>query len=108
MKKIVIICFISILIIFNVVQYVNCNSLKNEIVSLKNENTLIDSIKIENDVLEKNIKFLSDQTIKYEHKIDSLKKIKQRVVIKYKYVVSDNLTESVEILKDNLKCEKYY
>ena len=54
---------------------------------------------------------LSDlvKTTVYEHRIDSLKKVKQKIIVKYKtkYVVSENITESVKTLKENLKCETY-
>ena len=105
----ILIGLVSILIGFGIVVSIKCSKLEKENIKLKLENvTTIDSIKIENEILEKDIKTLSEQIIEYEYKLDSLKKLKQSVIIKYKYVISENLTEGVVILKDNLRCEKYY
>ena len=70
--------------------------------------SIIDSIKIENEILEKDIKLLEKQIISNENTIDSLNAIKQKVIIEYKYIVSKDLSEGVETLKNNLRCEKYY
>lgn len=70
------------------------------------QNTIVDSIKTENDNLSKTVKLLSDDLEYYKYKVDSLKAIKQRVVIKKEMVISNNITEGVKTLKQNLKCEK--
>ena len=72
------------------------------------QNDIVDSIRFENRSLKENVSILESQVVDYEHKIDSLKKIKQRVVIEYKYVISKDLIDGVETLKNNIKCEKYY
>ena len=109
LKNYILIGLFSILIGFGVILSIRCSKLEKENIKLKLENvTTIDSIKRENEILEKDIKTLSEQIIEYEYKLDSLKKLKQSVIIKYKYVISENLTEGVVILKDNLRCEKYY
>ena len=77
-----------------------------ELIGLQFPVYVIDSIKIENDLLNKEILLLSDDLDYYKFKVDSLKQIKQRVIIKTEYVVSENLTEGVKILKENLKWEK--
>lgn len=72
------------------------------------QNDIVDSIRFENRSLKENVSILESQVVDYEHKIDSLKKIKQKVVIEYKYVISKDLIDGVETLKNNIKCEKYY
>lgn len=98
---------ISILVVFGIIVSIKCSKLEKENIKLKTEQiTIIDSIKIENDLLNKEILLLSDDLDYYKFKVDSLKQIKQRVIIKTEYVVSENLTEGVKILKENLKWEK--
>lgn len=108
MKNYILIGLLSILIIFGIVMTVKCSKLERENIKLKTEqNTIIDSIKIENEILEKDIIHLSNQILICEHKIDSLKKVKQRVIVEYQYVISDNLEEGAKKLKENLKWERY-
>lgn len=98
---------ISILVVFGVIVSIKCSKLEKENIKLKIEQiTIIDSIKVENDLLNKEILLLSEDLDYYKFKVDSLKQIKQRVIIKTEYVVSENLTEGVKILKENLKWEK--
>lgn len=106
-KNYILIGLIFILIVFGFILSVKCSKLERENIKLRIENTTtVDSIKMENEILEKDIETLSEKIINYEYKIDSLKKIKQKVIIKYKYIVSENLTEGVETLKENLRCER--
>ena len=108
-KKYIIVGLVSILIIFGITLSIKCARLEKENIKLKMEqNDIVDSIRFENRSLKENVSILESQVVDYEHKIDSLKKIKQRVVIEYKYVISENLTDGVETLKNNIKCEKYY
>lgn len=109
MKNYIIIGLISILIVFGITISIKCASLEKENIKLKMEqNDIVDSIRFENRSLKENVSILESQVVDYEHKIDSLKKIKQRVVIEYKYVISKDLIDGVETLKNNIKCEKYY
>lgn len=104
MKNYILIGLLSILIVFGIVMTIKCSKLERENIKLKTEqNTIIDSIKIENEILEKDIIHLSNQLLICEHKIDSLKKVKQRVIVEYQYVISDNLEEGAKKLKENLK-----
>lgn len=104
MKNYIIIGLISILIVFGITISIKCANLEKENIKLKTEQiTIIDSIKVENDLLNKEILLLSNDLDYYKFKVDSLKQIKQRVIIKTEYVVSGNLTEGVKILKENLK-----
>ena len=108
MKNYILIGLLSILIVFGIVMTVKCSKLERENIKLKTEqNTIIDSIKIENEILEKDIIHLSNQILICEYKIDSLKKVKQRVIVEYQYVISDNLEEGAKKLKENLKWERY-
>ena len=111
MKTYVLIGLISILVVFGIVVSIRCSKLERENIKLRIENSaIIDSISLENKRLEKDIENFESQLIVCESQIDSLKKLKQRVIVeyKYKYVVSKNLTEGVEKLKENLKCERQY
>lgn len=109
MKNYIIIGLISILIVFGITISIKCASLEKENIKLKLEqNSIIDSIKMENEVLEKDIDLLKKEITSNENTIDSLKAIKQKVIVEYKYVVSKDLSEGVEILKNNIRCEKYY
>lgn len=109
-KNYILIGLISILIVFGIVVSIKCKNLEKENLQLKCDyTTVVDSIKMEKQILETRIGFLSEELIVCEHKIDSLKKLKQRVIVEYKtkYIVSENLTEGVKTLKENLRCEKY-
>ena len=109
MKNYIIIGLISILIVFGITISIKCARLEKENIKLKMEqNDIVDSIRFENRSLKENVSILESQVVDYEHKIDSLKKIKQKVVIEYKYVISKDLIDGVETLKNNIKCEKYY
>lgn len=106
-KEYLILTLVFILVIFGIIVSIKCSKLEKENIKLKTEQiTIIDSIKVENDLLNKEILLLSEDLDYYKFKVDSLKQIKQRVIIKTEYVVSENLTESVKILKENLKWEK--
>lgn len=108
MKNYILIGLLSILIVFGIVMTIKCSKLERENIKLKTEqSTIIDSIKIENEILEKDIIHLSNQILICEHKIDSLKKVKQRVIVEYQYIISDNLEEGAKKLKENLKWERY-
>lgn len=108
-KKYIIVGLVSILIIFGITLSIKCARLEKENIKLKMEqNDIVDSIRFENRSLKENVSILESQVVDYEHKIDSLKKIKQKVVIEYKYVISKDLIDGVETLKNNIKCEKYY
>lgn len=108
-KNYIIIGLISILIVFGIAVSIKCASLEKENIKLKLEQvSIIDSIKIENEILEKDIELLKKQITFNENTIDSLKMIKQKVIVEYKYIESKDLSEGVEILKNNLRCERYY
>ena len=89
-KKYIVIGLICILIIFGIGVSIKCSKLEKENIKLKTEQfSIIDSIKLENNLLNKEILSLSDDLDYYKFKVDSLKKIKQRVIIKTEYVVSE-------------------
>lgn len=103
-KKYIVIGLICILIIFGIGVSIKCSKLEKENIKLKTEQfSIIDSIKLENNLLNKEILSLSDDLNYYKFKVDSLKKIKQRVIIKTEYVVSEDITEGVKTLRENLQ-----
>lgn len=98
---------VVVLMVFGLMLSFKCARLENENVKMRLEQNIItDSIKTENDNLSKTVKLLSDDLEYYKYKVDSLKAIKQRVVIKKEIVISNNITGGVKTLKQNLKCEK--
>lgn len=108
-KNYIIVGLVSILIVFGITLSIKCAHLEKENIKLKMEqNDIVDSIRFENRSLKENVSILESQVVDYEHKIDSLKKIKQKVIVEYKYVISKDLIDGVETLKNNIKCEKYY
>lgn len=107
-KNYILIGLVLILIAFGITISIKCATLEKENAKLKVEhNNIVDSINVENKMLETNILLLEEELVKCAHEIDSLKKLKQKVVVKYKYVISNDLTEGVGKLKENLKCEVY-
>ena len=98
---------VSILVIFGIFMSIKCSKLERENIKLKTEqSSLIDSIKMENKLLKENINLLNYDLQQSKHKIDSLNKVKQTVIVKKEYIVSENLTEGVKTLKENLRWEK--
>ena len=108
MKKYLITGLISILIVFCIISTMRCSRLERENISLKIEQTTtIDSIKIENQILNKELLILCQDLEIYKHKVDSLNAVKQKVIVETRYIVSDDIVECIEQLKDNLKWERY-
>lgn len=106
-KRILVLGLILLLIIFGLIVSIKCSTLENRLLNLElQKETVIDSLKYENANLNKEIIILCDSLYYYENKIDSLKEVKQKVIVKYKYIESKNLTESVKELKNNLLWEK--
>ena len=110
-KNYIITGLVSVLIVFSLLVSMKCKNLERENLQLKTEHVdIIDSIKAEKQILEKEVQLLSDELMVYEHKLDSLKQLNQQVIVKYKtqYIVSKDLSDGVKTLKENLKCEKSY
>ena len=107
-KDYIILILVFVLIGFGIIVSIKCSKLEKEVLKLKMEQfSIVDSIKTENNLLNKEILLLSDDLEYYKFKVDSLKSVKQKVVVETKYVVSEDLIEGVQTLKDHLKCEKY-
>lgn len=97
----------SILVVFGILLSIKCSKLERENIKLKTEqNSLVDSIKMENKLLKENINLLNYDLQQSKHRIDSLNEVKQTIIVKKEYIVSENLTEGVKTLKENLKWEK--
>jgi hypothetical protein len=108
-KNYILVGLVSILVVFGIIISIKCSKLEKENLQLETEQiTVVDSIKIENECLKQDIMSLENQVLIYKSEIDSLKKVKQKVITKYKYVVSENLTEGVGNLKEKIRCERYY
>lgn len=108
LKKYGILILILGLIVFGISLSIKCSKLERENIKLKTDHfTILDSIKTETNILLAQVETLSLDLDYYKYKVDSLKNVKQRVIIKTEYVIADNITEGVEKLKENLKWEKY-
>lgn len=83
---------------------IKCSKLERENIKLKTEQcSLIDSIKMENKLLKEDINLLNYDLQQSKHKIDSLNEVKQTIIVKKEYIISENLTEGVKTLKENLR-----
>lgn len=106
-KNYIIAGLISILIVFGIIVSIKCSKLEKENIKLKIENgNIADSIKIENEILHQKISLLSNDLEYYKHQIDSLNNIKQRVIVKSEYIISNDLIDGAKLLKENLRCER--
>ena len=86
---------------------IKCSKLEFENSKLKMEQyDVADSIKNENEALTLEIIHLFDELDYYKQQVDSLKRIKQQVIIKSEYIVSEDITEGAKSLRENLKWEK--
>lgn len=95
---------ISILVVFGIFMSIKCSKLERENIKLKTEQgSLIDSIKMENKLLKEDINLLNYDLQQSKHKIDSLNEVKQTIIVKKEYIISENLTEGVKTLKENLR-----
>ena len=101
-KKYLIIGLLSILIIFGINISIKCSQLEKENARLKIEQKLVsDSIKIENEFLRKEIVVLLDDLNQCELTIDSLKQIKQKIIVKVTSV--DNPEAYAEVTLNYVK-----
>ena len=88
--------------------YNKCSRLERENIELKlGQDVVRDIIEKENKLLQRDILSLEDQVIYYRYQIDSLEKVKQKVIVKTEYIISEDITEGVALLKENLRCERY-
>lgn len=84
------------------------HNLLQENESLRIENTtVLDAFKTENERLLNYILELDKTISKLNGQVDSLETIKQKIIIKKEYLpVSETITESAELLKKNIQCER--
>lgn len=109
MYKYIIIALISILIIFAIVNQVRYSKLKQEYLTLQLDKKLSsDSLNVQNKILAIKVNELSDSLHVYTNKVDSLKRIKQKIVVIKQFKESENISDGVLLLKQNLQCEKNY
>ena len=106
-KEYLILTLVFILVVFGIIVSIRCSKLEKENIELQTSyNTIIDSIRMENQLLTEKTQRLSESLDYYKFKVDSLEKIKQKVLIQKEYVVSEDLISGVKLLKENIKCEK--
>lgn len=106
-KNILITALVVIVIGVSLSNSYKCAKLELENTQLKLEhNTLVTILKCENDLLITEINELKDLLNEKTNTIDSLKLVKQKVIIEKEFVVSTNLTEGVVLLQQNLQWEK--
>ena len=96
-----------LIIILYISSSVRCSKLELENLELKSgKDDLIEMVHKENEILHKHVVQMEEELEKYRNKVDSLERLKQKVIIKTEYIISENITEGVTQLKENLKCEK--
>lgn len=79
---------------------------ENELLRIENT-TVLDAFKTENERLLNYILELDKTVSKLNGQVDSLETIKQKIIIKKEYLpVSETITESAELLKKNIQCER--
>lgn len=106
-KRIVISALVLVLIILALWNSYKCAKLELENAQLKIEhNTLVISLQCENDLLNSEIGDLKELLNSRDYTIDSLKRVKQKVIVKKEFVTSCDITEGVALLQKNLKWEK--
>ena len=106
-KDYIIVGLMVVSIIFGITMYNKCSKLERENILLKQEqNALVETLQDENKILTNNVLELQDKIVIFENKIDSLEAIKKKVIVKTEFVVSNNITEGVLKLKENIKCER--
>lgn len=104
-KKILYLVISGILLLLLIVGNLRYNRVVKELNKLKLENTVkVDSLVYVNQEYEKQINVYKLQVETLEEEIDSLKKIKSKIITqKDKVVVSKSASEGVEQLKQNLE-----
>ena len=104
-KKILYLVISELLLILLIVGNLRYNKVVKELNKLKLENTVkVDSLVYVNQEYEKQISVYKLQVETLEEEIDSLNKIKSKIITqKDKVVVSKSASESVEQLKRNLE-----
>lgn len=106
-KDYIIVGLMVVSIIFGITMYNKCSKLERENILLKQEqNALVETLQDENKILTNNVLELQDKIVIFENKIDSLEAIKKKVIVKTEFVVSNNITEGVLKLKENIRCER--
>lgn len=107
-KTYVIISMFLVICAFGVIMCIRYHNLLQENESLRIENTtVLDSFKTENERLLNYILELDKTISKLNGQVDSLETIKQKIIIKKEYLpVSVTITESAELLKKNIQCER--
>ena len=107
MAKYIITIICTLLCVYAIVNQIRYSQLEEEYLILKFNNThLLDSLVNENNILNVKIIKLDESLHNYTEQIDSLKTLKQIIIIN-EFKESINLSESVKVLKQNLQCEKY-
>ena len=83
---------------------IRCSKLEQENIKLKLEKeSTITSIENENLTSSEKVCQMEGEIEFYKHKVDSLEKVKQKIIIQKEYVVSETITEGVTLLKEHLK-----
>lgn len=73
---------------------------------LSDKQTIIDSLRRDNETKAEEILLITESVNSLEYKIDSLTKVKRKV-IRDTFVVSSSFSESISLLKSNLECVNF-
>lgn len=103
-KNWIIICLFAILFVYLIVLKEQYRDLKIEYQEqLFSKELVIDELQKDNEVKIQHISKLENQIYQLEQSIDSLKNIKIEVSEK-EFEISNSISESVKLLRENLKC----
>lgn len=107
LKNYIIFILTFIIIVFAIFSSIKYNKIEREYLDLKiQQETENNFLQRQNDSLLLKINQLYETIQISNHKIDSLKILKQQIIVEKEFVVSENINESVFLLKENLRCEQ--
>ena len=107
LKNYIISILTFIIIVFAIFSSIKYNKIEREYLDLKmQQETENNFLQRQNDSLLLEINQLYETIQISNHKIDSLKTLKRQIIIEKEFVVSENINESVFLLKENLRCEQ--
>lgn len=106
-KNYTIVILTFIIVVFVIFSSIKYNKIERDYLNFKMQQEIkSDFLQKQNDSLLFEIDRMHESIQISNYKIDSLKRLKPQIIIKKEFVVSENIIESVLLLKENLKCEQ--
>lgn len=104
-RTLIIIVLIIVFASYCIISTHKYNNLKEEFTEYVSKDT-VDIYALENERLKQKIETLQEDLNICYNTLDSLKHVKQQIIIQETFKESDNIIEGVRILKDNLRWER--